>query len=253
MHTNIDKVKKYVGSCCGNSFIILDCRNIELDKKSKVNFSIKNIDKYGVDSALFIRNTKDFDVYIEIFEKDGSESDSCGNGTILIAYLLGLNKGTVKMKNSIVMFEGNSKKQKISMDIKFSFIKKVGHKKNCLFVQMGEPHIVYLVDDLSKFDLLKVGEKLQKNYLGGINVNAIQKINDFHYLIRTYERGVFDETKSCGTGSLSSYVAISNFYDKLYKRPLEFKSSGGIHWISRKKNMIQLETLKEFCKIKTLN
>ena len=189
---------------------------------------------------------------MEIFEKDGSESESCGNGLILIAYLLGLNEGAVKMKNSSATVRGDSEKQAALMDIKFLHTEEITDKKDCLFVKIGEPHMIYLVDDLNKFDLVKVGKNLQKNYLGGINVDAIQKIDELHYLIRTYERGVLAETKSCGTGSLSSYIAASHFSGKIYEKPIEFKSAGGSHWVSKNKNMLIFETFKKFCKIRAL-
>ena len=80
---NICEFKKYIGSCCGNSFVIFDCRKDELSKRSKSNLASKYVPKYGVDSALFMRKSNGMDIYMEIFEKDGSESDSCGNGAIL--------------------------------------------------------------------------------------------------------------------------------------------------------------------------
>ncbi len=249
---NIDKVKKYIGSCCGNSFIILDCRNIKKNSQFKSKFATKNIEKYGVDSALFLEKSKGMDALMEIFEKDGSESESCGNGTILIAHLLGLNNGRIEMKDNAASVSSNSNKQSISMNIKFSHIEKVSNEKNCLFVKMGEPHVVYIVSDLNKFDLVKVSKKIQKKYPEGVNVNAIQRINDSYYLIKTYERGVFAETKSCGTGSLSAFIALTYFNNKLNEKVIKFKSAGGSHWVSRNKNMLKLEVLNKFCKIRNL-
>lgn len=251
MSTDLDKAEKYIGSCCGNKFIILDCRNIKSNRQEKVIFSKKNIVKYDVDSALFIGNANGYDFSLEIFEKDGSESDSCGNGMILVSYLLELKKGKVKMKGSSVVVEGNFTKQSILMDVGYSKVKKIPTEKNCLFVKMGEPHIIYLVDNLDKFYLTRVGKNLQKKYPGGVNVDAVQKKDESHYLIKTYERGVFSETKSCGTGSLSSFIAISSFYNRIYKHPIEFRSKGGIHFVSKIGDMLKLETLKKFCEIKT--
>lgn len=252
LDTEIGKCQKYVGSCCGNSFLIVDCREKELSKDIKSFFSSENTDKYGVDSVLFLEKSKRMDVFMKIFEKDGSESDSCGNGTILIAYLLGINDGKVEMKDNAAMIKGDSKKQAILMSERFSELRKIDNGNNRVFIKMGEPHIVCLVDDMEKFDLVRVGRELQKDYPEGVNVDAIQKVNESCYLIKTYERGVFNLTKSCGTGSLSSYVAISYFNGKMNEGPIEFKSMGGSHWVSRENNMIRLETLKNFCKIKSI-
>jgi len=248
----LNQEKIYIGSCCGNSFIILDCRNVELNRKYKIDFSSKNIVKYGVDSALFINNAKGFDISIEIFEKDGSESESCGNGIMLVSYLLGIKKGTIKLKNTDVTVKNSLKEQAILMNIKFLHTEEIIDETNCLFIKAGEPHVVYLVDNLNNIDLIKVGRKLQERYPNGVNVDIIQKISEFHYLIKTFERGVFAQTKSCGTGSLSSYVAISHLNDKIYKRPIRFESSGGYHWVSRERNMIKLKSLKKYCKIKDI-
>lgn len=252
IHKLSSENKEYIGSCCGNSFVILDCCHDKLDRQAKIDFALKNIVRHGVDSALILKKSNGMDVFMEIFEKDGTESESCGNGTILTAYLLGLNDGKVEMKDNAAMIVGDSEKQGILMSIKFSDVEKINEEKNCLFVKIGEPHIIYLVDDIEKFDLIEIGKNFQKKYPEGINVDAIQKINDSCYLIKTYERGVFAETKSCGTGSLSSYMAISRFNGKIYEEPIEFKSTGGSHWVSRDKNMLKLETLKKFCKIKNL-
>jgi diaminopimelate epimerase len=244
---------KYIGDCCGNSFVILDCRNDDLSKEFKSRFASENIAKYNVDSALYLEKSRKFDIFMEIFEKDGSESESCGNGTILIAYLLGLNEGIVEMKDNAAKITGDSERQGISMSMKFAGLKKIEGKDDCVFVKMGEPHIVCLVDDVNNFDLIKRGEEFQKDYPEGVNVDAIQKVNDHSYLIRTYERGVFSETKSCGTGSLSSYIAVSYFVENLHKDPIEFKSAGGSHWVSNNNgDLLKLETSKKFCKIKEI-
>lgn len=245
--------KKYIGSCCGNSFVIFDCRDNGLDEQLKADSASANIVKYEVDSALILRSSAWTDVFIEIFEKDGSESEACGNGTILVSYLLGIDQGMIEMKNNAALVSGDIKKQAISMNVRLSYIiEETGSEKRCLFVKIGEPHIIYLVDDLENFDLVGFGKKAQKKHPKGVNVDAIQKVSDDCYLIRTYERGVFRETKSCGTGSLCAYIAISHFDKKIYEESVEFKSVGGSHWVSRNsmnKNMLKLETLKKFCKI----
>lgn len=248
LEINIDK--KYIGSCCGNSFVIFDCRDIELDKKTKANLAKINITKHGVDSALFVGKVNGFDASMEIFEKDGSESDSCGNGLMLIGFLLNLTKGTIKTKKDIVKIEGDSRKQAVLMNMGSSEILNINKAKKYVFVRMGEPHIIYLTSDLKKFDLVKVGTELQKKYPDGVNVDVIQMINESHYLIRTYERGLFAITLSCGTGSLSSYLAVAAISGKTIEKPVEFRSEGGIHSVFLTNDMLKLETYKRFCKIK---
>ncbi|MDD4989328.1 MAG: hypothetical protein PHV42_02785 [Candidatus Pacebacteria bacterium] len=243
------KNKMYIGSCCGNKFVILDCLDSELSKKDKADFAMKNIVKYKVDSALFFKKENENTISLEIFEKDGSQSESCGNGMLLVSYLLDLKGGTVKLKNSVVMVESTSDTIMVFMDMRFSSIEKTGDQKFILVKIGEEPHIIDFVDDAKKFNLAEVGESLQKNYPEGVNFDALQKVDESHYLIRTYERGVFAETESCGTGSLSSYLAISHLNDKIYENPIEFESKGGIHTVSVNKKTLKLETLKKFCTI----
>ncbi len=252
IETNKHRKKVFIGSCCGNSFVIMDSRDSELAQQAKIEFAQKSIVKYGVDSALFLNKSHGLDFLMEVFEKDGSESDSCGNGAIAVAYLLNLDNGIVEMKGNVALISGDSEKQGISMNIKLSLIREVEGGEKCVFVKMGEPHLIYLVDDIHTFDLSGIGEKMQGKYADGVNIDAIQKVSTDCYLIRTYERGVFGETKSCGTGSLAAYVAISHFDDKIYTMPIEFKSAGGSHWVSRDKNMLTLEALKRSCEVREI-
>lgn len=245
------ELKKYKGSSCGNSFVIVDCRGGSLDRKEKIDFARTNIVKYGADSALFISESEEDDVCMEIFEKDGSESDFCGNGAILIAYMLGLDKGFIRAKNQVVVAEGDSEKQSIIMDIELSQVEEMGDDI-CIFVRMGEPHMIFLAEDVQEFDLIGVGSRLQNDYPEGVNVDALQRVDNHHYLIRTYERGVCAETKSCGTGAMSSYIAVSYFRDKLYTEPVEFKSVGGCHSVSIVDGMVRLEVQKSFCEFEEI-
>ncbi len=246
------KAKTYVGSCCGNSFIVVDCRTVDLTKQEKAMFASTYIPRYAVDSALFIGNIEGFDAFVEIFEQDGSESDSCGNGILLIAYFLGLQNGVVWMKGGPAVVMGDFERQAILLETGRTDVKKLSDEKICFLVTVGEPHMVHLVDDVGTFDLLACGKKLQKSYSGGINIDAVQRIDESHYLIRTYERGVLAETRACGTGSLSSYLVVSHLYKMPDEVAVEFKSAGGSHWVSRRGTMLKLETLKDFCTIRAV-
>lgn len=244
--------KKYIGSCCGNTFVIIDCRDANLKKNIKSAIAQHVVKKYNVDSALFIKRSNGMSVYMEIFEGDGTESESCGNGAILVAYHLKLNEGTMEMKDNAAIIAGDDQHQSITMSLKFAHAKMIDEFQNCVYVKMGEPHVVFIVDDLQKFDLVQKGAMLQSKYAGGVNVDVLQKIDDSHYLIRTYERGVFAETKSCGTGSLSSYIGIACLFEDFDERPMIFTSEGGEHTVSREGDMLKLATLKKNCAVRSL-
>lgn len=253
MQIELQGLKQYIGDCCKNSFVIVDCRGHEVNREEKVAFSMSNIEKHGVDTALFINDAEGFSASINVFERDGSESDSCGNGMLLISHFLGLKTGSFKMKESVVSLIGDEVRQAVIMDLKFGSVVGVGPEHHSLFVKMGEPHLIYLVDDVQDQSLDEIGDAKQKDFPSGVNVDLLEKVNDTKYLIRTYERGIFGETKSCGTGSLSSYLAISFIHNKIYEEPIQFVSAGGIHWVSRIENKLRLETLKSFCNIRNLN
>ncbi len=245
-------IEKYIGSCCQNSFVILDCRTHFLTRNQKISIAKKFIRLYRVDSALFLINSKKADVAFEIFEKDGSQSESCGNGAILIAFLLKMSKGTIKIGRNFFVVHADRKKLAITLHQKNSTINKTD-RGDSVFVKFGEPHLVYLVDNLEKFNLIKIGKAAQAWYPGGVNVDVLAKLNKGKYLIKTYERGVLAITKSCGTGSLSSYLALMFYGIRFHDKSIEFQSGGGVHAVTANNGKLQLKIAKKFCKIRNLS
>ena len=242
--------KIYKGQCCGNCFLIVDCRNsVIIDRKSKVYFSLNQIPRYHVDSVLFIESSDYADIRMEIFEQDGSESDSCGNGMLLISHLLRMDRGSIETKGGIVVVAGDSGRISISLSLpEPACLSAELVDEGWIFVQVGEPHLVCLIPSgLEEFDLIGTGKGMQDRYLNGVNVDIVQKIGDRKYRIRTYERGVFNETLSCGTGSLSAYLAISRFNGKIKRVPFEFQSSGGTHWVFEDTGKLYLQTSRGSC------
>ncbi len=246
------QAKKYIGHCCNNSFIVVDTRGLDISKDVKVSFSKKYIPHLGVDSVLFITETILHTLGMEVFEQDGSQSESCGNGVLLVSYIFGITEGNIFTNGGEIVISSNQEKITARMNLHESKVLGVGLTKDSMFVKVGEPHIVFLLDTIDLFNLKEMGKLLQNEYPEGVNVDFIQKINDSLYLINTYERGVNDITKSCGTGSLSAYLATSFFNNKNYTAPIEFRSTGGSHWVSRDENMLKLEVEKNFCEFEVL-
>lgn len=245
-------VRKHIGSCCGNSFLIMDCVHSKISREEKVAIAKRDLPKYGVDSLLIMERSAKGWLMVEIFEKNGAESDSCGNGALLIAKLLDLNQGIIEMKGGIIEVGSNGKRHAVRINMSTTDILKVNGIKDCLFVRAGEPHLVYFVDNIDEWNLIEAGESMQAEYPEGINVNATSKIIDFCYSIKTYERGVLAETKSCGTGALASYIALAHLDNSLYGGTVELRSIGGSHWVSRYGDMLQMEVLKDCCEVRWL-
>lgn len=245
-------MRQHIGSCCGNSFLIMDCLHIKISREEKVEIARRDLPKYGVDSFLILERTAENSLMVEIFERNGAESDACGNGALLIANLLGMKQGMIAMKGGIVEVASNGTRQAARINMAATEIREVNGSRHCLFVRAGEPHLVYFVDNVHEWNLLEAGASLQAEYPEGINVNVTSKIKECCYSIKTYERGVLAETKSCGTGALASYMAVAHLDKSLNGETVEFRSVGGNHWVSRAGDILQLEVLNEHCEIQCL-
>ncbi|MFA6100269.1 MAG: hypothetical protein WC750_05395 [Patescibacteria group bacterium] len=243
----------FIGSCCGNKFIIWDCHKVRLSKKEKIDFAKKYIRKHKVDSALFLEKSKKAEVFMEIFERDGSESESCGNGAILVAFLLKIKHGNIETRGANIKIQTRRDKEAILAHLEVADISNHLKKEGYVFVKIGEPHAVYITDgNMQSFPLVKIGKRTQRHHPRGVNVDVIKNLGRNRYAIRTYERGVYDETKSCGTGSLASFVTVYFLHGLKPKQQIEFISRGGKHWVSKENAYYKLETLKKFIKVKPL-
>jgi diaminopimelate epimerase len=247
----IKNEKIFLGSCCMNKFIVVDSTGYDLPIKFKSDFAIKYIPKYDVDSVLFFYK-KDNKNYLEIFEKDGSESDSCGNGLLLVTHIFNLVNNSIIMKGGPVNTIISKDKISIIMDIHYASVSGIPDRDDGIFVKMGEPHAVFILKNIEKENIVKFYNDVQKKYQKTINIDLIENVKDYNYKIRTYERGVFSETKSCGTGSMSSFLALSYLNDENYKNVVEFNSAGGTHYVSKNDTYLKLETSTNFCEFKNI-
>jgi diaminopimelate epimerase len=98
-----------------------------------------------------------------------------------------------------------------------------------LFLNTGSPHLVKFVDDVSSLDLINISRNIQKSnrFDNGVNVNLVSRKNDNLYQIRTYERGVEDETLSCGTGAVASALAL-NILSLINSKTVNLDTKGGL-------------------------
>jgi diaminopimelate epimerase len=163
------------------------------------------------------------DFKMRYFNSDGSEAETCGNGARCIAkfaYSEGVvksDKMTFETKAGIYSAEimGNDVKLKVgdTVGMRLNFpIELSDGKYTISFANSGVPHAVFMVDDLEKVDIVKLGRETRyhKDFAPkGTNANFIKVKDKNNIDIRTYERGVEDETLACGTGSIASAIIAS--------------------------------------------
>lgn len=208
---------KYQGA--GNDFILVDNRkssfpknDVELiSKLCKRHFGI------GSDGLILIEKSTTSDFYMEFFNPDGSQS-FCGNGSrcaVLFAYHLGIVKKTCVFEskngtNSAEIVAQDEVKLKM-FDVPFSTIKK---NDSDWILETGSPHYAIFKDEINSINIIQEARKIRYNEeytTKGINVNyiAINPLESDSIYVRTYERGVEDETLACGTGVTACALAYN--------------------------------------------
>lgn len=209
---------KYQGA--GNDFVMIDNRAKTFPKNnSKLIAKLCNRHfGIGADGLILLENNEATDFRMVYYNSDGNESTMCGNGgrcIVAFAHKLNIfaNETTfiatdglhhASIKNGIVSL------QMIDVD-------SVKIEKEYVFTNTGSPHHVQLVENIENFNVFKEGKRIRNEIYGtaGSNVNFAEQINENTFKVRTYERGVEDETLACGTGVTA--VAIAMFTTKKTK------------------------------------
>ena len=181
--------------------------------------------KYGIgaDGVLVLVRSKKADLCIRIFNADGSEPQMCGNGARCAAFYYSkktkLKTFDIQTKAGLLSALVTGDRVKIKMtdpcDLKLGMKVYTFRKGYALdYVNTGVPHAVIEVNDLKKIPVKEIGRQIRHHRLfapAGTNVDFIRVIDREHISVRTYERGVEDETLACGTGSVASaIIAVLN-------------------------------------------
>ena len=209
---------KYEGT--GNDFVIIDNRDLKFQKDN--NELIKNIcDRkvgVGADGLILIENHDTLSFNMTYYNADGSESGFCGNGSRCITHLA--NQLNIINEKAIFnaidgIHESKITDGRISVkmnDVLKSEIFKYNDKYNTTFIDTGSPHLIRLHQNIDKIDIVKEARELKliySEYTNGLNINFCE-ISDSKIKLRTYERGVEDETQSCGTGAVASAIFLKD-------------------------------------------
>ena len=194
---------KYQGT--GNDFILIDNRKntIELNEE-QIKFLCKRRFGIGADGLMLLELEPGVDFKMIYFNSDGRPSSMCGNGGRCItafAKQLGLITNKAKFLAVDGFHEAIIDEHEI-VSLKMQDVKTIEIGNDFFYLNTGSPHYVKFVNDVQNFDVLTNGKEIRYNKRfaeEGTNVNFIEKTND-ELVVRTYERGVEDETFSCGTG-----------------------------------------------------
>jgi diaminopimelate epimerase len=250
MHFSPKNFWKYHGR--GNDFVLIDDQNktFPLEEKTISHMCHRRLG-IGADGLILLQKSSKADFRMRIFNSDGKEAKSCGNGLLcLLTFLQDQNLFSqkslsietfdrivygIKEKNGFSIEMGEPLGLKMNQDLVID-----GQKITLHQVNTGVDHAVVFVENIKEALVEKLGKKIR--YLkefspDGVNVNFVEKKND-DYHVRTYERGVEAETLSCGTGA----CAVGTVANKLYGEKecqISFQE-GGL--------FIQLENNKIFMK-----
>lgn len=235
------KFTKVVGS--GNDFIIIDNRtkNLETVLKNFSQFS-KSVCRrkvaVGGDGVLVLEDSDKADFRMRIFNPDGSEVAMCGNGARCSALYAAINKWcahNMRIATGAGIIEaavkGNSVKLRVTDPKDITLNKDIGVDKTIFkahFINTGVPHVVHFLEGIDEYPVREIGAKIRYHKVfkpEGTNANFVKVLTDNSIKVRTYERGVEDETAACGTGSVASAI-ISHLVHGT-RQPVEVLTSSG--------------------------
>jgi diaminopimelate epimerase len=207
---------KYHGT--GNDFILLDNRDNRFDglDTTTIKYWCDRHLGIGADGLMLLNVSDTYDFHMVYFNADGNESTMCGNGgrcIVQFAEDLGIHRDKYQftaidgLHEATITLDGNIR-------LKLNASGAPTPYNQDWMIHTGSPHLVCLVDDVDSIDVKKSGAAIRYSESfaqAGINVNFVQVVDAHHLKVRTYERGVEDETLSCGTGVTASALCFRAF------------------------------------------
>jgi diaminopimelate epimerase len=203
----------------GNDFIVCQLAGLSVSRLKEIALKVCNR-KYGIgaDGLLILEKSRIADIKMRIFNADGSEAEMCGNGVKCTALFLTANRKpqtanrNIETKAGIIESEINGNNVRIKLtdpkNIKLNIPIKINNRLlKVNFINTGVPHTVIFLEGLDKIDVFNLGRQIRYHHKflpAGTNVDFVEVLGDNSIKVRTYERGVEDETLACGTGAVAS-------------------------------------------------
>ncbi|MFO7972561.1 MAG: diaminopimelate epimerase [Desulfobacterales bacterium] len=219
------KIDFYKMSGSGNDFIIIDNRNKIVDETDLPNFITKICRRkmaVGADGFILVENTDAADFKWRFYNSDGSAAEMCGNGARCVAryaYVTDIAGPDMSFETQAGMVHaqvvGERVKVKMTdpLDLKIEYpIELKNGSLSISSVNTGVPHVVIVKDSIDTAEVVTVGREIRFHpgfAPAGTNVNFVCNLKDNSVAIRTYERGVEDETLACGTGAIAGAIVMA--------------------------------------------
>ncbi len=237
----MSEIQFYKMVASGNDFIVMDNRKRVIhDLKSFAGRVCQPHTGVGADGILVIEPpiSKNADFFLRIVNSDGSEAEACGNGYRcvglyaheILEYPKTMNLETlagnihVEIKKSTIKVRmAEPKNYEPGVDIPIN-----GRTLTMDFIDTGVPHVVIFSEGLLEIPVFELGRQIRYHERfrpKGTNVNFAEVTSPNRLRIRTYERGVENETLACGTGSVAA--AICSVLTNRTKRPVEVETKSG--------------------------
>ncbi len=225
----------------GNDFIVVDNRVPVIDDGKKFDFVRRVCDRkmsIGADGVIFVENSDKADIKWDFYNEDGSSAEMCGNGGRCVArYAVERNiapaKMTLETMAGIIGAEVNGAIVKVKLTAPENLKQDIalalnGTEYRVDSLNTGVPHAIIYSDNVENVNVRETGHGIRCHDSfapTGTNVDFVEKVGDRALKIRTYERGVEDETLACGTGVVAS--ALLSHYKNMVQPPVEVETRGG--------------------------
>ncbi|RLI88645.1 MAG: diaminopimelate epimerase [Candidatus Altiarchaeales archaeon] len=247
----------------GNDFVLIDeSKKILISEEDKPEFVSRISDRHfgiGSDGVIFVQRSRKYDIRFSFYNPDGTKAEMCGNGIrcfakyiyengilrkerieietlagLIVAELLvesgrvrevKVDMGVPRLERGDIPVSGDPKKRFIDQLVEID-----GDLYRITAIGMGNPHAIIFSENLEDINVREIGKNIRGHtdlFPNGTNVHFVQRIENNEFKIRSYERGVENETLACGTGICASAVAavLNKIADK--DKPIKFHARGG--------------------------
>ncbi|RYJ41687.1 diaminopimelate epimerase [Flavobacterium beibuense] len=231
---------KYQGT--GNDFVMIDNRK-DIFPKNDTKLVAQLCDRkfgIGADGLILLENDNNADFRMVYYNSDGNESSMCGNGgRCLVAFAKML--GVIDDETNFIATDGPhyaTVDDEGIVSLQMKDVNSVSVYEHYVFLDTGSPHHVEIVEELDKFNVKGIGASIRYSDLygeKGSNINFVSPEEEDTFAVRTYERGVEDETLSCGTGVTAVAIAMK-VLGKTHANEVRLNTQGGELKVSFKQN-----------------